>query len=187
VGTEELLAALRNEGEKKAGVLREEAESAAARLRGEAVERLALLRENCARERAAATAAEQRAAGSEAARAARGIRLEGAQKMAQRLQTLARALLPRLRDAQYPELFARLAGELPPREWVTLRVNPADLDRARVLFPGAQLVPDGTISGGLEACARGGELVVVNTLEKRLERGWPELLPVLFKEVENSA
>jgi len=186
VGSEELLAALRHEGEKKAKAIREEAEAAAAELKGEAAARLALLREKHAQEQALAVEAAQRAVLAEAERAARRIRLAGVERLAGRLFELTLGLLPGL-NREYPELFALLAGELPPREWETLRVNPADLERAGALFPGARIEPDPAISGGLDAGAPGGELQVVNTLEKRLERGWPELLPLLLKEVENSA
>jgi V/A-type H+-transporting ATPase subunit E len=36
----------------------------------------------------------------------------------------------------------------------------------------------------MEALADEGRIRVINTLEKRLERGWPELLPVLIEETE---
>jgi V/A-type H+/Na+-transporting ATPase subunit E len=186
VGSEQLLAALRQEGERRAGEIREEAEVAAARLRSEAAARLALLREEHAREQARAIEAEMSAVLAEAERAARGVRLAGAQRLAARLFDLALALLPALRDGEYPELFARLAGALPPREWGTLRVNPADRVQAQTLFARARIETDPAISGGLEAWAQGGELQVVDTLEKRLERGWPEMLPLLLREVENS-
>ena len=100
---------------------------------------------------------------------------------------LALRLLPRLRERDYPRIFSRLAAELPPIEWETVRVNPADAEIAGYLFPRARIVPDTAICGGMEALAEGGRIQVINTLEKRLERGWPELLPVLIEEVGNSA
>jgi V/A-type H+-transporting ATPase subunit E len=167
--------------------IREEAEAAAARLKEEASARLAQLSGEHAREQERAIEAEERAALAEAERSARRIRLAATQRLVGRLFELALTLLPGLRNAAYPELFARLAGALPPREWETLRVNPADLERAQALFALARIEPDPAISGGLEAWAQGGELQVVDTLEKRLERGWPELLPLLLGEVENGA
>ena len=187
MGSQELLAALRQEGDRKAGKIREEAEAAAARLKEEAGARLARLREEHARAQERAIEVEERAALAGAERAARRIRLAGTQRLAERLFALALTLLPGFRNAAYPELFARLAGELPPREWAALRVNPADLEQAQALFARARIEPDPAISGGLEAWAQGGELQVVDTLEKRLERGWPELLPLLLGEVENGA
>jgi V/A-type H+-transporting ATPase subunit E len=185
VGTEELLAALRSEGERRAASIRDEAEAAAARLKGEAAASLAALSERYGREQARTVEAEEGAILAEAERAARRARLEGAQRVAGRLFQLALGLLPSLRSGENRALLARLAGELPPFEWETVRVNPADLEQAAALFAGARIVPDPGISGGLETVAQQGRTRVVNTLEKRLERGWPELLPLLLKEVEN--
>lgn len=187
MGSLELLAALRGEGEKRAGAIREEAEVEAARLKHEAAARLKLAREEHARQQALAIEAQESAVLAEAGRAARRIRLAGEQRLAERLFKLALTLLPRLRDGEDPESFVRLASELPPCAWETLRVNPGDLAKAQALFGRARIEPDPAISGGLEAWAKGGELQVVNTLEKRLERGWPELLPLLLKEVADSA
>jgi V/A-type H+-transporting ATPase subunit E len=187
MGTGELLAALRSEGERKAGVIREEAEAEAARLKGEVAATLSLLRQRYAQEQARAAEAEEGAILAEAYRAARRIRLAAAERLAERLFKLALALLPHLRSGEYPALFAHLATELPPCEWETVRVNPADVEQAAALFARPRIVPDPSISGGLEALAEGGKMQVVNTLEKRLERGWPELIPLLLKEVENDA
>lgn len=187
MGSEELLAALRKEGDRKSEAIRAEAESAARRLTEEAAQQQALTRDRYAREQAKGLAAVQRSLLVEAEHAARLVRLASYEKLAQRLWQLALALLPTLRDDDYPALFARLAAELPPRDWKQVRVNPADLERAQGLFPKARLEPDRGISGGLVAWAQGEEMQVVDTLEKRLERAWPELLPLILKEVETSA
>jgi len=187
VGTEELLAALRSEGERKAGVIRLEAGAEAARLKDEAAARLARLKEELQQEQARVMAAEESAILAEAERTVRRARLAEAEKLAERLYALALRLLRRLRESDYPKTFSRLAAELPPTEWETIRVNPADAEIAGYLFPKARIVPDTAICGGMEALAAGGRIQVINTLEKRLERGWPELLPVLLEEIENGA
>jgi len=92
-------------------------------------------------------------------------------------------LLERLRDNDYDELFRRLALELPAASWVTIRVNPADTDLAAELFPAASIQSDRAMCGGLEAETSDGELTVVNSLEVRLERAWPELLPLMVTEL----
>lgn len=186
MGAEELLAALREEGERKARAVREKAGDTGARLRDEAALRLAQLRDGYARQQTAAIEVEERTILAEAGRAARRIRLAGAELLAERLLGVAHTLLPGL-GAEDPELFGRLAGELPPRTWETLRVNPADLAHAQALFPLARIETDPGISGGMEAWAPGRELQVVNTLEKRLERAWPELLPLLLEELIDGA
>lgn len=68
-----------------------------------------------------------------------------------------------------------------------MRVNPADGERAAVLFPGARIETDPAISGGMEAITEGGRMRVVNTLEKRLARGWPDILPHLLAEAATDA
>ncbi len=184
MGFEELLAALRSEGEKKAAAIRREAETEATRLKDEAAARFARLREEVHQGQTSAIAAEEGTILTEAERTARQIRLAEAEKLAERLYALALRVLPRLRERDYPGIFSSLAAELPPAAWETVRVNPADGELAGYLFPTALIEPDPAISGGMEALAEGGRIRVVNTLEKRLERGWPELLPDLLGEAE---
>ncbi|HEY7746913.1 MAG TPA: hypothetical protein VIA07_11295 [Desulfuromonadales bacterium] len=187
MGTGELLAALRREGERKAAAIRQAAEAEASRLREESAAGLAMLQAECRQQQEKATAAETGAILAEAERAARRVRLAAAENLTERLLALARRLLPGLRTRDYPAIFARLAGELPPAGWETVRVNPADADLAGALFPGARIETDAGICGGLEALTSGGRVQVVNTLEKRLERRWPELLPVLLREIDSDA
>lgn len=183
MGAGELLAALRDEGERKAEAIREKADDEARQLRDEAAERLARTRERLAAASESAVEADMHSRHAEAERAARLLLLAGHDRLARRLWELSLGLLPSLRGDAYPEIFASLAGDLPPREWDRIRVSPADLELARGHFPGARIEPAPAISGGLEAATRGGELQVIDTFEKRLERGWPELLPLILNEV----
>ena len=184
MGFEELLTALRSEGDEKRRIVRQEGAAEAARLKDEAAARLARLGEKFQQEQARTIAAQASAILSEAERSARRTRLAAAEMLAQKLYQLARGLLPCLRVKDYPRIFGLLAAELPPIEWETLRVNPADAGIATDLFPRARIVPDTAICGGMEALAEEGRIRVINTLEKRLERVWPELLPVLIEETE---
>jgi V/A-type H+-transporting ATPase subunit E len=54
---------------------------------------------------------------------------------------------------------------------------------ARQLFPQAEIVIDEGISGGLVASSADGRITVINTLEKRLERLWPRLVPEILRDV----
>jgi len=47
-------------------------------------------------------------------------------------------------------------------------------------------MPDGTLSGGIKAVTEDDSLTVDNTLEARLERLWPDLLPHLMAELRGS-
>ena len=50
-------------------------------------------------------------------------------------------------------------------------------------FPQAEIETDDSIRGGFEASADDGKYRVINVLEKRLEKGWPLVLPELLKEL----
>ena len=44
-----------------------------------------------------------------------------------------------------------------------------------------------TITGGMDAETADGAIRVVNTFEKRIERAWADLLPLLIKDVYQEA
>lgn len=183
MGYRELIDALRREGAEKAAAIRKEAETEAEALRRQTAERIDSLRAEYARRSEAACAAIRRDILAEAERKARQLRLTAEHSLATRLLELARKALPGLRDERQGETFAALAAELPPLQWGRVRVNPADEAMARRLFADAEIETDAAAVGGMEAEASGGRFRVVNTLEKRLERGWPELLPRLLAAI----
>lgn len=187
MGYRELVEALRVEGEEKAAALRRNAEEEEGRLKEEAAKRLRLLREEYARRTDGARAAAAREVLAVAERKARLLRLAAQEALAERLLRVARDSLSLVRERGGDELFASLARELPPIVWEEVRVNPADEESARRFFPGAEVVTDDAIAGGMEVVGEEGGLRVVNTLEKRLERGWPELLPLLAADIYREA
>ncbi|MCM2358106.1 MAG: V-type ATP synthase subunit E [Geobacteraceae bacterium] len=187
MGQRELIEALRKEGDEKCAAIRREAEAESERIVSAAAAEIGRLREEYARRRADACAAETAAILAEAASRGRLVRLAAESALAERVYGLACGALPLLREEEYGALFAALARELPPCQWETVRVNPADEQLARSLFPRAAVITDGALVGGFEVTAAEGGMRVVNTLEKRLERGWPELLPGLFKDIYKSA
>lgn len=180
---QELMAALQQGAEREIAAIWQGAEQEALRLRAQAQQQQQALRVELL------SAAEQQAAKKAAAsdqlalRQERSLRLEAEAALAERLGRLARELLPQLRGGGDRQIFIALAAELPPAPWAKLRVHPDDLPLARQLFPEVEIAGDPRISGGLEAVTADGGLRVVNTLEKRLERLWPQLLPELRKEV----
>jgi V/A-type H+-transporting ATPase subunit E len=104
---------------------------------------------------------------------------------------LASNQLPWLREHSGKGLFSTLAAELPSVRWSVVRIHKDDIDLARAAFPEAQVEGDSGITSGLIAQSEDGSMQVINTLEKRLERAWPQLLPELFrlvrKEWENAS
>ena len=81
------------------------------------------------------------------------------------------------------QLFQALAEEIPDCHWQRIIVNPRDKAAAGVRFPAAEVLVDPGISGGLEVQSADDRIRIINSLEKRLEHLWPELLPDLFIEI----
>jgi vacuolar-type H+-ATPase subunit E/Vma4 len=134
---------------------------------------------------AAKAAAIDNAATHGAEKEARRIQAIASAALAGRLHTLAVAMLPRLRTADYPEHFAALAQELPARTWQRVIVNPADEALARAFFPSAQIDRDATVAGGLIVETDEGRVRVDNSLRTRLDAAWPDLLPALMRSVRD--
>lgn len=75
-----------------------------------------------------------------------------------------------------------MAAELPLLSWKTVRVNPEDSEIAGRHFPGAEIITDAAVSGGMDTMSGDGKIRVINTLEKRLERAWEDIATDLLKE-----
>lgn len=116
---------------------------------------------------------------------------EAERQLADRLYELAKKELPLLREQCGNRLLETCSKELPQAKWQKLRVHESEVNLARTLFPEAEIKGDDTISGGLVAESADGRIMVINTLEKRLERSWPRILPeflrTLRKEKANAA
>jgi V/A-type H+-transporting ATPase subunit E len=63
------------------------------------------------------------------------------------------------------------------------RVNPADTDIAKRSFPEADIIADQNITGGMTVLLGNGEVQVSNTFEKRLEKAWEEIAPLIIKDI----
>lgn len=179
MGRQELIAALE-----------EEAELSIAQLRAESERRQEVLRTECAQrhERClAATVTEwqqtenelRRQKGTVARQIARGLLLDAEARLAARLRHLAHEQLPAL--ALTEGCRERLFAELPSVDWDEVRVAEGDLAAARQAFPHSRATAVPEIYGGIAACGDG--ITVDNTLEKRLERGWDDLLPDIMAEI----
>lgn len=184
---EALITELRRQGEAEKQAIWQAVEAEAAVYRRNAEQRWASEQDAAEEERrlaAEARAREIRLAAEQEGRQRQG---QAEIELAERLYHLARRVMPVLQDEVRGEMFVRLARELPARTWERVHVNPSDLAWAREFFPQAEVVADGDITGGVEALDREGGLRVINTLEKRLERGWPLILPAIFAELRSLA
>lgn len=183
MGCKELIESLRAAGDERVKAMRLEAEQEAERVRAEAGRRIAEVRADHAAKRSAAAAAHAEQYLAEANGTVRQKKLLSERALADRLYGLARSSLPALRNVGYRDMFTSFAQELPRFTWRTIRVNPDDGALAREHFPDAEILFDKAITGGLEAMSDDGQVKVVNTFEKRLERMWEEMLPEIMKEV----
>jgi len=186
MGRDELVAALRRQTEEKIASQWEEARAKAREIRKERENRLSRLREELAASRREAARVEAEAVLRQAEGEIRDRTLRTEREVSERLYRIGVGLLPELRGENDEKSFRSLSEELPPFLWSALRVNPADVDLASTLFPDADVTGDERIAGGLDAASDGDRVRVVNTYEKRLERAWEELLPILLRDVEAS-
>ncbi len=183
MSSRELIDSLKRSGEEKIQILRQEAEQQAEAVRTAASAKLEELRRRYADRLSAASGEEAARALAEAGNRARALRLEAEKVLSERLLSAARSAMPQLRNGAYPSLFEKMVLELPALDWSLVRVNPADVSLAKKYFPEAEIIPVETISGGVDVTIRDGTIRVINTLEKRLERAWNELLPPMVKDV----
>jgi|GEM_PF-1574207 len=106
-------------------------------------------------------------------------------RLGRRLFEIAKNLLQQLRDDDYPRAFARLLAELPPCRWEKILVNPSDITLAQGVCPdGVEVVADGSLAGGLVMISEADGVTVDNSLETRLARAWPVLLPQVMARVK---
>ncbi len=182
MSSRELIESLRRSGDEKIRLLRQEAEQEAEAARKAATARLGEERKRYADRLSAATGEETIRALAEAGNKARTLRLAAEKVLSERLLSAARAAVHQLRGPMYPALFEKMVLELPSLAWNLVRVNPADVSLAKKYFPDAEIVPVETISGGVDVTIRDGTIRVINTLEKRLDRAWNELLPLMVRD-----
>jgi V/A-type H+-transporting ATPase subunit E len=183
MGARELIESLRRASEESIRLHQKDAEQEADSVQASLAKRIAELRKHYADELTVAEMEESRKARAEAGSRVRAIKLAAEKTLSDRLFAIARESLTQLRHDAYPASFEKLARELPSLPWKLVRVHPADIDLARKHLSDAEIVPTETITGGMDAAVADGTIRVINTLEKRLELAWADLLPLLISEV----
>lgn len=183
MGRYELLAALEREGQETMAASVASSAAEKGRLRAESEERRLALRRKDEEERELLCSNRRRTILTKANREAALICLRAEDEVAQRLYERACFCLKELRRDNAERLFCLLANELPVMTWHTIRTSPDDLPLAKARFPAATIIPDESVSGGLKVASAEKSLTVDNTLNTRLEKVWPDLLPLLFSEL----
>jgi vacuolar-type H+-ATPase subunit E/Vma4 len=179
----ELISSLKKAADERVLLMRQEAEREAGTAKADVARRLEQRRDEAKRREAAALRDANAQALSAANNRAREIRLVAEKELSSRLEAAAASSLPALRNAGYENAFGKMARELPTLAWHAVRVNPGDVALAEKYFPGAEIAPDPNITGGMDASTKDGSIRVVNTFEKRLERAWSDMLPLLIRDV----
>jgi len=187
MGYQELIDSLRKEGEKKAQAIRAETRAEADKITSETAGKIKQLREEFRKKETALIMKQENDVLSAAENRARSIRLSAEESLSARLFELAGSMLHELRDARYTAVFTSLVNELPPSAWTEALVNQDDVSMTLVHFPGIHIIGDNMISGGIDVSAENSRQRIINTFEKRLERGWEEILPSLIYEVRKEA
>jgi vacuolar-type H+-ATPase subunit E/Vma4 len=182
VNCEELIASLWQEAEKKIGAIIRETGEEESKIEKEARLRISRLREESQQRCSSASRKRIAEVISEAEKKARLIKITEDLRLSERLYRISHASLSRLRNREYEGFFKDMAAELPPLPWKTVRVNHEDTGIARKYFPGAEIITDEGISGGMDVMTGDGKFRVINTFEKRLERAWGDIFPHLMKE-----
>ncbi len=180
MGRSELIASLQLQGEKKSREIWHKAETEAQTLKKAGNEAIEQRRAEADALQSRLVAEQSRPVLLAGERQARAIRAAARQKLALTLYELAQENLVQLRKTDYDGLFAALSQELPPLQWQQVSVTPTDQERAERHFPGAEISLDPNIVGGMKVVDASGRIRVNNTLQKRLERAWPDLLPDLL-------
>lgn len=183
MGRRELLEALQRDGREKLAAITGRRTAEEERLRVEFASKIDVLKQEHETQRELLCSGHKRQILAKAEREAAMIRLRAEHALALRLHECARNSLPQLYQHGAERLFPLLAAELPTMPWQTISTAPGDTSRAAALFPTATIVPEPTLAGGLKAALAENLLTVDNTLETRLEKLWPDLLPQLLADL----
>lgn len=187
MGRTELLAALQRDGQEKMAAINGRRAAEEERLRAETANKIGLLRQEHKVKRELLCSARQRQILAKAGREAALIRLRAEHALGLRLHACACNSLPPLYRRDAARLFPLLAAELPSLPWQTVWTTPADTSGAAALFPAATIIADVALAGGIKAALAENILSVDNTLEKRLEKLWPDLLPQLLADLRKGS
>ena len=185
MGLEELINTLRKNEQKQIDDIWQQARAEADSIREQVAGEIARITEEHADQLASACQKSVRGIVAEADLKARKKKLFAYKRVDEVLHATALKQLPKLRELNYENVFAQLVKELPDSQWERINVNPSDVTLAAEFFNKDIVQPDATITGGLISVNAGGKIIVDNTLEKRLERKWSQILPELIKRIED--
>ena len=180
MGRHELLEALQRDGREKVAAITGRRAAEKERLRAIATSRRAEMQQEQEQQSELLCSSRKRQLLAKAGREAALIRLRAEHALALRLHEHAKSSLPQLYNDDAERLFPLLAAELPSQPWQTIWTTPGAAAAAAALFSAATIIADPSLAGGIKAATAENSLSVDNTLETRLEKLWPDLLPQLL-------
>lgn len=114
------------------------------------------------------------------------LRLQAESALAEQLRELAGPLLAERYTAARARYWRQLHAELPASDWQRCLVHADDVALASTHLPAATVVvASDDLGGGLIAEREDGRVRIDNSLEQRLARCWPGLLPQLLDELRS--
>ena len=179
---QELIASIWQESEKKIRAMIQESDEAETRIEQDVMQALSRIRDEGQQHCSSASAKRTEEILGEAEKRARMMNIEANMLLAERLYRISCSSLRSLREQRYQEIFRHMAEELPLLPWKSVRVNPEDSGIAEQYFSGAEIITDELITGGMDVTTSDGNIRVINTFEKRLERAWEDIIPDLLKK-----
>ncbi len=184
MSVDDLLAALERNRQQQLEEIRRQAAERESGLRAAAAAEIAGLRARHAEELSLRNDNRRRQESRRLLREQRALLLAAEEELAERVGELAQKLLVELRLREdYPASFEKLCLELPAAAWEGVFVHPDDIDLARRFLAGAKPHPERGITGGLRAWGGAGSIEVDNTLDRRLARSLPTLVPGIIREL----
>lgn len=182
MGHNELIASLRKETEEKISAIRVRTDEEIKDIRKDLSNKIARLRDEYREKQESVRLNQEESMRQDTLKTVRRIKLTAEKALSDRLLPLAFSCLPALRDKRYGTMFSLLVRELPPESWGEVWVNAEDSGRAGELFPDAKVFTKETVTGGLEVGRMDGKVRIANTFEKRLERAWEDVFPLIMKD-----
>lgn len=183
MGYRELINSLHKEADRKTKSIWDAVKTEAEKIRTEADEKTSRMKSLFSKRQAEEVRKQEDLILRDVEKKARTLRLSAENELSARLLQTAVSCLPELRNERYKNIFASLTKELPSVKPERIGVNQEDAGIAREYFPDADIDARGSISGGLEIELNDGKTCITNTFEKRLERSWEDILPLLIRDI----
>ena len=183
MGLDQLIVSLKKSEQEQVAKLRWQMEAEAESIRKETAETIRQLTAEYDQQLLEAKQKEREASLAESDRRGKFCLLQAEQVLAKALYDEAGRQLSSLRNERYRDVFISLAAELPQHAWNSVTVNSQDIALARASFPNVRIQTDASITGGFVVETEHGKIVIDNTFEKRLDKSWASLLPLIMKDI----